>query len=149
MISRLVWVSGLAALLLGPLVAGAQTPTPPPDADAQALAEKIDQHIAKRWNDTNVKPAAPADNAEFLRRVYLDLAGRIPSVAETRAFFADTKPGNRQRLVEQLLAGQRYVTQFTNVWRALLIPEANNNFLVKLQQGDFEAWLRKRVAANA
>src|SRR5262249_39314110 len=75
-------------------------------------------------------------------------SGRTPPAAEARAFSAANKPGSRQRLVEQLLGSQRYVTHFTNVWRALLIPEANNNFLVKLQQGDFEAWVRKRVAAN-
>src|SRR6267378_3619777 len=50
--------------------------------DALALAAKIDQLIAARWAANKVQPASPADDAQFLRRVYLDLAGRIPSVAE-------------------------------------------------------------------
>jgi hypothetical protein len=147
---RLGCAAGLTALLLAwAPVATAQAPpaTKAPD-DARALADKIDQHFAQRWADAKIKPATEAGDAEFLRRVYLDLAGRIPSVPEARAFLADTKADKRARLVEQLLAGPRYVSHFTNVWRALLIPEANNNFLVRLQQGDFEAWLKKRVSAN-
>ena len=92
---------------------------------------------------------ARADDAEFLRRVYLDLAGRVPSVAEARKFLDDRRPDKRARLVEQLLGGSRYIAHFTNVWRALLLPEAGNNFQVKLQQGTFEAWLKQQVARNA
>ncbi len=153
MSARLVWVPGLTALLL--VCAPAASPAPPepgkdPAArDVQALAEKIDQHIAKRWTELNVEPAARADDAEFLRRVYLDLAGRIPSVEEARTFLADKRPDKRARLVEQLLAGSRYVTHFTNFYRALLIPEAGNNFQVRLQQSSFEAWLKQQVAKNA
>src|SRR5437868_12732069 len=101
--------------------------------EAEALARKIHQHIARRQAETHAEPAPLADDAEFLRRVYLDLAGRIPSVEEARTFLADRRSDKRTRLVEQLLAGPRYTTHFTNVWRALLIPEAGNNFQVKLQ----------------
>jgi hypothetical protein len=144
---------GLAALLLlvWPLNVGAQAPPSARDAnsgDVQALADKIDGHFAKQWAVAKVTPAAAAGDAEFMRRVYLDLAGRIPSTTEARTFLADTQPGKRQHLVEQLLASQRYNTHFTNLWRALLIPEANNNFLVRLQQETFEGWLKKRVAGN-
>src|SRR5262245_49970102 len=83
--------------------------------DAKALAEKIDQHIAKCWAETGVQPAPVADDAEFLRRVYLDLAGRIPSAAEARAFLEDRGPDKRAKLVEQLLTGPRYIVHFTNV----------------------------------
>jgi hypothetical protein len=147
---RLVCGASLAALLLAcPPFARAQAPVKDTGVpSAQVLAEKIDQYFAKRWAEANAKPAAPADDAEFLRRVYLDLAGRIPSAAEARAFLKDAQPNKRARLVEQLLASPRYALHMTNVLRALLIPEANNNFLVRLQQGDFEAWLKKRVAAN-
>ena len=120
-----------------------------PAREAQALAAKIDQLLAKRLAEAKVTPAPLAEDAEFLRRVYLDLAGRIPSVAEARSFLDDPQPDKRSRLVERLLEGSRYVTHFTNVWRGILIPEAGNNFLVRIQQGGFENWLRKQVARNA
>lgn len=117
--------------------------------DAQRLAEKIDRHIVQRWTETTTEPAARADDAEFLRRVSLDLNGRIPSVAETRTFLRDQRSDKRERLVEQMLASSRYVVHFTNVWRMLLLPEAGNNFQVRLQQGSFEAWLKQMLVRNA
>jgi hypothetical protein len=147
MFARLMWGLGLAVLLPASVLAGetAKDST----ADSYALAAKIDKLIAQRWADAKVQPAARADDAEYCRRVYLDLAGRIPTVAEVRAFLSDTRSDKRTRLVEQLLTGPRYTAHFTNVWRALLIPEAGNNFQVKLQQGGFEEWLRKQLAKNA
>jgi len=135
--------AALAAVLLA---AGAVTAGPP--ADARALADKVDEHLARRWATASVQPAAPADDAEFLRRVYLDLAGRIPTVAEARTFLNDQRPDRRARLVDELLSGPRYPAHFSNVWRALLLPEAGNNFQVRLQQGGFETWLKKQVATN-
>src|SRR5262249_53577181 len=148
MSARLTWLAALAALLLPLGTAAADPPVPvksPAASGAQALAEKIDRHVADRWTEAKVKPAPAAGDAEVLRRVSLDLAGRVPSVAEARAFFADKRPDRRTRLVEQLLASPRYVAHFTNVYRALLIPEAGNNFLVKLQQSGFEEWLKQQV----
>jgi hypothetical protein len=141
--ARFPWLPGLTVLLL----------TVPPAAaadDAQALAVKIDRHIARRWDESGTnKPAPLADDAEFARRVYLDLGGRIPTVEEARSFLRDRRSDKRARLVEQLLGGSRYVAHFTNVWRMLLLPEAGNNFQVRLQQASFEAWLKQKVAKNA
>jgi hypothetical protein len=116
--------------------------------EAQALAGRIDRLLAERWAAAKVKPAAPADDAEFLRRVWLDLAGTIPSVSDVRSFLDDRRPDKRQRLVEQLLSSPAYATHFSHVWRAAILPEkANqNNFGL---DASFEAWLRQRLAANA
>src|SRR3954451_2201692 len=93
--------------------------------DARELTATIDRLIAARWTAAGVEPASRADDATFLRRVYLDLAGRIPSVAEARTFLKDKAPDKRQRLVETLLASNAYVNHFTNVWRGLMLPEAD------------------------
>jgi hypothetical protein len=146
------WRGMLGLILLLPAAGSAIGQEPQHDAkghDAKALAHKVDQLLAERWTRAGIEPVPQADDAEFLRRIYLDLAGRIPSVAEAREFLADTRADRREKLVDKLLASPRYAMHFTNVWRAILIPEANNNFIVRTQQGGFETWLRQRVARNA
>jgi hypothetical protein len=117
-------------------------------ADEQALTAAIDQQLAARWAVNHVEPAPRADDAEFLRRVYLDLAGRIPPAAEVRAFLADNTADKRQRVVEKLLASPLYVEHFTNIWRGLLVPEAANNPDGPALDPAFEAWLRKQITDN-
>lgn len=116
--------------------------------DHRALAAKIDEHIAARWIQAKTTPAPLADDAEFARRVYLDLAGRIPLTAEIRAFLAETSPDKRERLVERILSGPAYINHFTNVYRALLLPEVETNFNVRFLQSGFEAWLRQHLVRN-
>lgn len=146
--ARPLWLMVLSVFLV-PVSAPAQSATPSGSSDALALAAQIDRHIAQHWSDAAIQPAPLAGDAEFLRRVYLDLGGRIPSVAEAREFLRDSRPDKRVRLVDQLLIGSRYVAHFTNVWRMLLLPEAGNNFQVRLQQPSFEVWLKQMVARNA
>jgi hypothetical protein len=141
MSDRRVWLALLPGLLLaGSAANGAEPPI---------LAHKIDQILANRWAEAKVEPVARADDAEFLRRAYLDLTGRIPSVEETRSFLDDKAADKRAQLVDRLVTGPRYATHFTNVWRARLLPEAGNNFQVRLQQPSFETWLHKQLARNA
>ena len=96
-----------------------------------ALAGRIDHHINAGLVSAKVEAAPRADDAEFVRRAYLDLVGRIPSVAEVRTFLDDKAPDKRQRLVEKLLDGPGYVNHFSNVWKALLLPEANADFTLR------------------
>jgi hypothetical protein len=118
---------------------------------AQELAARIDQLIAARWAEKGVKPADTADDAEFQRRVYLDLIGRIPRVMEVREFLDDKNADKRQRLVEKLLASDdyanNYANHFTNVWRALMLPQTNNQQLLGLA-GGLEMWLRDQLQKN-
>ncbi len=137
----------LAACLF--LAAGPALGAGGPALDDKALARRIDHHVAAGIAAARAVAAPRAGDAEFVRRVYLDLAGRIPSVAEVRAFLDDTRTDKRERLIASLLDGPRYVTQFTRVWRALLLPETSTNFQIRFQAGNFEAWLRKQVARNA
>lgn len=113
--------------------------------DAQVVSARIDQFIAAGWKDKGAAPAKPADDAEFLRRVYLDVAGRIPTVSEARAFLEDKSPDKRALLLERLLDSPQYVNHFTNTWRALLLPQANNQ---RFLDPGFTAWLSKQFRDN-
>src|SRR5262245_51760551 len=120
-----------------------------PDArESAALATRIDQLLAERWTAANLKPADLASDAEFLRRVYLDLAGMIPPAHVTREFLDDKSPDKRQKLIEKLLSSQRYVSNFTVFWRSVLLPESANGDNLGLR-ASFEAWLRTRLEQNA
>jgi hypothetical protein len=135
--------AGLVCLALTTAVARA---APPPD-DAAALAARIDRLIEAGYTENGIKPAPLADDAEFVRRVYLDLAGHIPRVAEVHKFLDDQSPNKRRALVEELLRGPHYVNHFTNVWRALLLPQ-NNNEQVQFLAGQIEGWVRPRLRDN-
>jgi Protein of unknown function (DUF1553)/Protein of unknown function (DUF1549) len=117
--------------------------------DVGALTETIDRMVAAQWADEGVTPVAEADDAEFLRRVSFDLAGKIPAVAEVRDFLDDPRPDRRHRLVDRLLGSPAYVAHFTNIERRRLIPEADSDQRARLLAPGFEAWLRDQIAANA
>jgi hypothetical protein len=99
------------------------------------------------YHANSVKPAPLTDDAEFVRRVYIDLAGRIPHVSEVYKFLDDPSSNKRRALVEELLKGPHYVNHFTNVWRALLLPQ-NNNEQVRFLAVNIENWLRPQLRDN-
>ena len=139
--------AGLLGVLLVCTPAPAEATRADRYAGADELASRIDGLMGAAWKKADVTPARLADDAEWLRRVYLDLAGRIPSVTEARSFLKDRRNDKRQRLVESLLAGQAaYPTYFASIWRSLLTPEANDN--PRVQARPFEAWLREWLASG-
>lgn len=84
-----------------------------PVRSAIARVNFIDQHIFSKLEADGVTPAPLTTDAEFLRRVSLDLTGRIPSPERAEAFFNDGSTNKRARLIEELLASPAYVDQFT------------------------------------
>jgi hypothetical protein len=117
-------------------------------ADPRALADRIDKHLDARLAAAGVKPAPPADDAEFLRRAYLDLTGRIPAPRDVHDFLADPDPDKRAKLVDELLDTPRYASHNAAVWRALLLPEAAADGQARVFQPGFEAWLRLKFRSN-
>jgi hypothetical protein len=117
------------------------------DRDVAALAERIDQAMAAKWAARGIKPTREADDAEFLRRVYLDLVGRIPTVADTRDFLEDRAADKRSRLVERLLSHPQHVEHMTTVWRQMMMPQTNDRSVQFLSRS-LEIWLRKQFRDN-
>src|SRR5688572_28016334 len=89
--------------------------------DAAELARLIDRGIESRLSREGLQPAGLADDAEFLRRVYLDLHGVIPTRERAERFLADTDSAKRARLVDALLASPRYGEFLADVWQSYLI----------------------------
>jgi Protein of unknown function (DUF1553)/Protein of unknown function (DUF1549) len=120
-----------------------------PDDPVSLLAAAIDRHISTRWTEENVSPASPADDGEFLRRTYLNIAGRIPSASEAEQFLDEPGTAKRRRLVDKLLASAAYPTHWADLLRSVIVPEANTDPLLQAQAQGFERWLRRRIAQNA
>jgi len=109
--------------------------------------QQIDQLLAARWQADEIQVAPPADDSEFLRRVYLDLVGVIPRVAEVRAFLADHSPDKRSRTINRLLDSPQHATHMANTWRQIMLPAG-----IDLQQiqsvAGVQNWLRRQFAQN-
>jgi len=138
---------GLAVLCLALLAQAAPAAAPPAEDPVTVLAHAIDQHVALNLKEKGAEAAPLADDYEFVRRVYLDLAGRIPRVSEVRAFADDRKSDKRRRLVDKLLESNHYANHFTNVWRALLLPN-NNNQQAQFFAQQIESWVRGHLQNN-
>ncbi len=129
----------LAWLILGLLV------TPSDALAAPPLHERIDQLIAAGRPDFARLAAAPASDAEFLRRISLDLAGTIPTAAEARAFLADPALDKRARLIDRLLASPDYARHMADVFDVLLMERRPDRNVARAQ---WQEYLRASFAAN-
>ncbi|MBI3823912.1 MAG: DUF1553 domain-containing protein [Planctomycetes bacterium] len=114
--------------------------------DPAALAGRIDELLEKDWKAKGIQPAPLADDAEFLRRVYLDLAGRIPAAFEVRDFLASKHADKRQRVIDRLLDDPLYVNHLGTTWRSILMPPSNNP--QAFYAAGFKAWLDRQVKEN-
>jgi hypothetical protein len=113
----------------------------------EELSQRVDAGLAAVWQANGIRPVGPATDAEFMRRVYLDLTGRIPSVTEARVFLEDAAPDRRQMLVEWLLEHRDHATHLAAVWRGILLPsEADLSRLGGATS--FEEWLAERFAQH-
>ena len=105
----------------------------------EPLAPRVDSLITAKAAGRAVSPSA--DDGEFVRRAYLDLVGRIPSIAEVRGFLADTAADKHGKLIDQLLANPEHARRMQE-WFHLMFVE---------RRGDDAEWikyLRDSFAAN-
>jgi hypothetical protein len=114
-------------------------------AAARPLHERIDDAIARGKPAFEAQAARPADDAEFLRRVYLDFTGCIPTAAEARAFLKDPSPNKRQLLIDRLLAGAAYAQHMARVFDGWLMDRRPNK---NVPQPEWQEYLRQSFAAN-
>jgi hypothetical protein len=110
----------------------------------------IDQHVFGKLRLLGLPPSGLADDATFLRRVTIDIAGRLPTAEEARAFAADADPDKRDRWIDRLLAGPDYAAAFATKWSVVLRNkrDAENAELSKPGTYAFYEWLRQALEEN-
>jgi len=86
----------------------------------------IREAIHAGWRRSEIEPSPIADDAEWVRRLYLDLAGRIPSPDEAESFFADANPDRRTRRIDALLESPETARNFATSWTNLLVGRADD-----------------------
>jgi hypothetical protein len=109
---------------------------------------RIDELVAAKWQRMKIEPSGVCSDADFLRRVYLDLAGTPPTSEEVRAFLADTTPMREKRdaIIEKLIGSPEFIEHATNKWCDLL--QVNSKFLGGQGVQLFRDWIRKEIADN-
>lgn len=88
--------------------------------DLTATSAKIDELVNAKLTKENITPNKPASDEVFVRRVYLDVVGRIPTLHETLEFLKSSDPGKRAKLIDTLLASDGYTQNFYNYWADIL-----------------------------
>lgn len=113
---------------------------------AQIENNFIDRLAFAKLRKLNIVPSEQADDAEYLRRVYLDLIGTLPSAEEARRFLTDSKPDKRVRLVEELLARPEFADFWALLWADLL--RVDRGVLGYKRAYAYYRWIRESIAAN-
>lgn len=109
------------------------------------LRQVVDEQIARGWELRKVEPSGPAADHEFLRRIYLDLIGRIPTVAEAQQFLDDPSANKRTELIDRLLDSPEYARHMQQVYSVVLMERRNDRHVTA---AEWEAYLFESFSQN-
>jgi hypothetical protein len=112
---------------------------------SQTIVALIDEEIQSRWSELGIEPSEQADDAEWMRRVYLDIAGRVPTIREAETFLGNRREQKRETLIDELLSDSGYVRNLTTKWTNLLIGRSPNS---RVNREALEKFLRLSFAGN-
>lgn len=143
-------IPGEAAVLVRYLgqVAVCRIVVPRPQAVVARPPENnfVDKHVWDKLQRLGIAPSEPIGDAEYLRRVFLDVIGTLPTAGEARAFLADTSADKRARLVDRLFERPEYAEFWAMKWSDLL--RADKNRITPQGTVGLTRWLRRQFAEN-
>lgn len=139
-------IAGWSFGLLGKTGNAADTDVSSAEKSAATKPAYLDQMIRDSWQAGGIKPSAVASDAEFMRRAYLDVLGRIPSPDEAAAFLRSKLPGKRLKLIEYLLASPDYPKNFGSLWTNTLVGRKPQGR--RVDAAELSSWLRRQFAEN-
>ena len=118
-----------------------------PDVFANAERRNfIDELVLKKLKDLNIEPSPRSSDSEFIRRVYIDTIGTLPSAEETRKFLADTTTSKRDVLIDELLERAEFADYWSYQWSDLLLVSSKK--LRPSSMWSFYNWIHDNVSAN-
>lgn len=118
----------------------------PARADFPPPATFIDEHAFTKMRHMGVAPAVPADDGAFLRRLMVDVAGRVPTADEAARFLADPAPDKRAAMIDRVVDGVDYATNFADKWVVLL--RSNRDVAGLASTHPLHEWLRQSFQDN-
>ncbi|NND97477.1 MAG: DUF1549 domain-containing protein [Pirellulaceae bacterium] len=116
-----------------------------------SISEAVDQinhMMTEAWQRDGVTPAAISSDAEFCRRVWLDLAGVAPPVSQLRRFLDDTHSDKRQALIDQILVSPHHASHMAATWNDILLPSDAQSIQQRQNVTALENWLRDQFIDN-
>lgn len=129
-------------LLIVAFAAGPVFAATPPAEIAKAIDLAIDQRLAK----DQIPPSPSADDAEIIRRLYLDLIGRVPTLEEANRFLDSDGPNKRSQLIDQLLGRHEYGRHFAIQWHKRI--GMRDGFVDKRIEKSIYPWLADQFNRN-
>jgi hypothetical protein len=117
-------------------------------AEEKPLRQRIDAEVRAAWQREQLNPVARTDDATFLRRIYLDLAGTIPTSAEVRQFLADGAADKRAKLIDRLLDDPRVAANQATVWDLVLFGRNPAGYDATRRRDVFKKWLTDQFTRN-
>lgn len=136
-----------------PVMASVLVPGQPlEEFPAVAEANFIDKHIFDRLRKLNIEPSETCDDAAFLRRVSLDVAGILPTPEEARTYLADREPDKRSKKIDELLSRPGYsalwATKFSDLMKTRISYEDFTHNPASASTRLYYEWLRARLQEN-
>jgi len=110
-------------------------------------ANFVDEHVFAKLTMLGLPPSGPAGDAVFLRRVTVDIAGRLPTAEESRAFLASADPDKRETKIDELLDSADYAAYFAQKWAGILRNKRAKDTYQRGTYG-FHDWLREAMQDN-
>ncbi len=110
----------------------------------------VDQFTAKKWKDLGLVPSELSGDGPFVRRLYLDLTGTLPSPKQVGEFLNDKDPQKRDKLIDRLLESPEYSYYFANKWADILrVKRGKENGALRAQGTfAFHNWIREAIATD-
>ncbi|NVB37800.1 DUF1549 domain-containing protein [Pseudenhygromyxa sp. WMMC2535] len=115
-------------------------------AQPRGTLEALDAALRESWSAAGVEPSPLADDAEYLRRVSLDLIGRVPTRGEVERFLADDASDKRAGLVDALLASEDHAAYWAGRWAGRLLPDDRRT--KRVAEGPLEGYLSQALHEN-